>query len=150
MCVALGAPPLGPSVPLRHQAARLDDLSGVILRARQTEWGVADVVELCEVLPRFAALRTLDLSHNKIGPAGASALSEALKVNPVLTELNLFNNGIGVDGASNGAKAIAEALKVNPVLTKLDLQYNSLQGENAGRKAVLKAVKNRSGFELKL
>ena len=26
------------------------------------EWGDADVVELCEVLPRFAAVRTLDLA----------------------------------------------------------------------------------------
>ena len=71
----------------------------------------------------------------------------ATKFMPVLTTIYLGANSIGVDGA----KAIAEALKVNPVLTKLDLQSNSLQWpENAGRKAVLKAVKNRSGFELKL
>ena len=63
---------------------------------------------------------------------------------PVLTELNLWNNSIGGDGA----KAIAEALKVKPVLTKLDLEYNNLG--DAGRQAVRDAVKDRSGFELEL
>ena len=89
---------------------------------QQLEWGDAEVVELCEVLPRFAALKSLDLSINKIGPEGASALGEALKVNPVLTNLHLGSNDMGDDGA----KAIAEALKVNPVLTNLNLNYNSM------------------------
>ena len=43
---------------------------------------------------------------------------------------------------------IAEALKVNPVLTKLYLGRNNM-GET-GEKAVRDAVKDRSGFELKL
>ena len=67
-----------------------------------------------------------------------------MKVNPVLTKLNLYRNSIGVDGA----KAIAEALKVNPVLTKLYL-YNNNLGE-AGKQAVRDAVKDRSGFVLEL
>ena len=54
------------------------------------------------------------------------------------------HNSIGGDGA----KAIAEALKVNPVLTELNLQMNNM-GE-AGIKAVQDAVKDRSGFVLKL
>ena len=65
-------------------------------------------------------------------------------VKRVLTELKLWNNSIGPEGA----KAIAEALKVNPVLTKLDLRVNNL-GE-AGKQAVRDAVKDRSGFELDL
>ena len=136
------------------------------------EWGDADVVELCEVLPRFAALRTLDLSRNKIGPEGASALGEALKVNAVLTELRLNWNNIGAEGAiaiaealkvnavltnldlfnnsigAEGAIAIAEALKVNAVLTKLDIRINRMG--DAGEKAVRDAVKDRSGFVLQL
>ena len=98
------------------------------------EWGDADVVELCEVLPRFAALRTLDLSRNKIGPEGASALGEALKVNAVVTTLDLGWNKIGDSWNSigdNGAKAIAEALKVNAVLTKLKLLGNNIGPEGA-------------------
>ena len=128
------------------------------------EWGVADVVELCEVLPRFAALRTLDLSKNEIGPEGAKAITEtlksgtavltsvdlrvnsigddgakaiaeALKVNVVLTKLSLYHNSIGDDGA----KAIAEALKVNAVLTSVDLRFNSIGDD--GAKAIAKALK---------
>jgi hypothetical protein len=85
------------------------------LKFEGLEWGDADVVELCEVLPRFAALRTLDLSGNKIGPHGASALGEVLKVNAVVTTLFLNCNNI----KDEGAKAIAEALKVNAVLKNL-------------------------------
>ena len=86
------------------------------------------------------------MSHNyNIGVDGAKAIADALKVNPVLTKLDLSNNySIGPEGA----KAIAEALKVNAVLTKLNLEFNNLG--NAGGKAVRKAVKNRSGFVLEL
>jgi hypothetical protein len=91
------------------------------------EWGDADVVELCEVLPRFTFLRTLDLSQNKIGPEGASALGKALKFNAVMTELELGVNEIG----DEGAKAIAEALKVNAVLTELGLTSNNISPEGA-------------------
>ena len=129
------------------------------------EWGDADVVELCEVLPRFAALRTLDLSKNKIGLEGAKAIAEALmksgtavvitlylglnnigdegaiaiaealKVNAVLTTLNLGYNSIGVEGA----KAIAEALKVNAVLTELRLGVNTIGDK--GAKAIAEVLK---------
>ena len=57
-------------------------------------------------------MTTLFLTQNRIGDTGAKAIAEALKVNPVLTILDLGGNRFGVDGA----KAIAEALKVNPVL----------------------------------
>jgi len=105
------------------------------LKFQGLEWGDADVVELCEVLPRFAALRTLDLSDNKIGPESASALGEALKVNAVLTTLDLSTNSIGPEGAF----AIAEALKVNAVVTTLYLRGNNIKDE--GAKAIAEALK---------
>ena len=89
-------------------------------------------------------LTELKLWGNNIGPEGAIAIAEALKVNAVLTSVNLRANSIGDDGA----KAIAEALKVNAVLTKLYLCNNDLG--DAGKKAVRDAVKGRSGFELML
>jgi hypothetical protein len=109
-----------------------------------------------KVFPNFEAtgigvfnrvLTELGLSSNKIGDEGAKpkAIAEALKVNAVLTSVDLRLNSIRDDGA----KAIAEALKVNAVLTKLDLEYNSNMGE-AGKKAVRDAVKDRSGFVLQL
>ena len=75
------------------------------------------------------------MSHNNIRDGGAKAIAEALKVNPVLTSLDLRLNSIRDDGA----KAIAEALKVNPVLTILDLQWNSIGVE--GGKAIAEALK---------
>ena len=42
---------------------------------------------------------TLDLSANLIGPEGAQAIAEVLKANTVLTNLELYGNNIGDDGA---------------------------------------------------
>ena len=57
-------------------------------------------------------MTNLRLDSNSIGDDGAKAIAEALKVNAVLTSLDLRYNNIRVDGAS---KAIAEAVKVNLV-----------------------------------
>ena len=130
------------------------------------EWGDADVVELCEVLPRFAALRTLDLSKNKIGLEGAKAIAEALMKSgtAVVITLYLGLNNIGDEGAiaiaealkvnavllnelglgnnsigADGAKAIAEALKVNAVLTELRLGVNTIGDK--GAKAIAEVLK---------
>ena len=55
------------------------------------------------------------LSCNNIGPSGATAIAEALKVNGALTTLWLANNNVG----DQGATAIGDALKVNSALTNL-------------------------------
>ena len=64
-------------------------------------------------------------------------LAEGLKVNTVLTDLNLANNqlcGIDVEGRGThdaaGIIALAKALKVNAVLTNLNLADNQLCGVN--------------------
>ena len=120
-----------------------------------------------------AVLTNLRLDGNNIGVDGAKAIAKALKANAVLTVLNLIGNNIGV----NGAKAIGEALKVNAVLTTLSLRSNKIGDEGAiaiaeglksgtavltnldlvyinmgaaGKQAVRDAVKDRSGFVLKL
>jgi len=49
------------------------------------------------------SLQVLNL-HNGLGPEGAKALAEALKVNNTLQKLDLRGNNIG----AGGAKAIAE------------------------------------------
>jgi hypothetical protein len=55
-----------------------------------------------------------------IGNSGAYEIAEALKVNKILTYLDLSGNKIGDDGA----KKILEALKVNKTLIHLDLSGN--------------------------
>ena len=67
------------------------------------------------------------LYNNAIGNEGATAIAEALKVNAVLTNLDLSSNYIGgyydshgkLIETPEGPTAIAEALKVNAVLTTL-------------------------------
>ena len=43
------------------------------------DWGEAEARQLKEVLPRFTRLKALDLSNNKLGAAGASAIASLLK-----------------------------------------------------------------------
>ena len=88
----------------------------------------ADAILIGSDLKFMAVLTKLDLGLNSdIGVEGAKAIAEALKVNAVLTVLNLPVNWIG----DEGAKAIAEALKVNAVLTDLCLDYNNIGAEGA-------------------
>ena len=70
-------------------------------------------------------LTKLDLFNNSIGPEGAIAIAEALKVTAVLTTLRLGGNSIGDEGAN----AIAEALKVTAVL-KTPFKVASKIGNN--------------------
>ena len=42
----------------------------------------------------MAVLTELNLFNNSIGPEGAIAIAEALKVTAVLTELDLFGNSM--------------------------------------------------------
>ena len=48
-----------------------------------------------------AVLTELNLWNNQIGPSGASAIAEALKVNRVLTTVDLGANAIGANGPSD-------------------------------------------------
>ncbi|KAF9904158.1 hypothetical protein EC991_002993 [Linnemannia zychae] len=97
---------------------------------------------LAEVLKTNNTLTTLDLSYNSIGPNGAQALAEALKIN-TLTTLDLQSNSIG----DNGTQALAEALKTNNTLTTLDL-YNNEIGPY-GAQALAEALKINSTITIK-
>ena len=53
-------------------------------------------------------MTTLDLYRNNIGPKGAIAIAEALKVNAVLTKLDLkYNSNIG----DAGKQTLRDAVK---------------------------------------
>ena len=57
---------------------------------------------------KFFSLTELNLGWNSIGREGAKAIAEALKVNPVLTKLNLQYNSTMGDA---GKQAVREAVK---------------------------------------
>ena len=86
----------------------------------------------------------LSLYDNGIGPEGAAAISEALKVNGSLTSLDVSENTI----KNEGAVAIGEALKINGSLTSLDVRFNSL--DEAMKQLLRDSVKDRNGFALQL
>ena len=71
--------------------------------------------------PKSASLTRLILKDNSLGPAGAQHLSEALKVNKSVTELDISNGGGSSSGdiKSEGAKYIADMLSVNGELTSV-------------------------------
>ena len=54
---------------------------------QRLEWGDEEGRQLAAVLPRFAALEGLDLSHNRLGDGAAAALAPALKEMPQLKQL---------------------------------------------------------------
>ena len=72
--------------------------------------GPAGAQAIADALKVNTGLKVLHLYCNNIGPAGAQAIADALKVNTGLKELNLYGNNIGPDGA----QAIADAPKANP------------------------------------
>ena len=112
------------------------------LHFREVGWGNKEAIEMAEVLPRFPALTSLDVGQNQIGPEGARAIGESLRVNGSLTSLNLAANKLGPEGAT----ALAAGVAVNGSLTKLDVRYNSL--DDAAKDALKAAARGKEGFEL--
>jgi len=91
-----------------------------------------DPPTVLRVVAQFSrVLKELNLSFNRIGPTGATALADALKVNGVLTDLTLAGNKI----RDQGAAAIAEALRGNGVLNTLNLSRNNIGGGTGWIKA---------------
>lgn len=69
-----------------------------------------------------SGLVKIDLTCNKIGPAGAQALAKLLSVNRTLEAVYVCRNEIGPEGASS----FHSALKVNYVLKELRLGANNI------------------------
>ena len=74
----------------------------------------------------------LDLSRNAVGPEGAKAIADALRVNAPLTLLNLGGNKVGDDGAT----AIAQAVKSNTTCKLAELGLNNNGIGTAGAEAL--------------
>ena len=61
-------------------------------------------------------MTTLDLSLNNIGPEGAKAFADALRVSEALSNLDISTNNIGPEGA----KAFADALRVTEAMSSVE------------------------------
>ncbi|CAF4496338.1 unnamed protein product, partial [Didymodactylos carnosus] len=68
----------------------------------------------------------------------AKAVAEALKMNRILTSLDIGTSSISEEGAT----AVAKGLKMNRILTSLDIGTNSISKE--GATAVAKGLKMNS------
>jgi len=90
-------------------------------------WSVGDAKCLAKALPHCWRLKSLNVTDNALGRAGAEVLAEAIAANGVLIALDLTQNAIGSDGAA----AIAKALAANRVLTSLSLACNKIGVDGA-------------------
>jgi Ran GTPase-activating protein (RanGAP) involved in mRNA processing and transport len=98
---------------------------------------------LADGLAHLNNLQRLNLDGNRIGDAGARALSALINAgNSQLVSLELFKNGIG----NAGADAIAEAFTFSSTLAHLDLQQNSIGEPGAG--AIAEALKANQSVQV--
>jgi len=81
---------------------------------------MSGIIAITEALKTNESLKEIDLSGNLIKEQGAKYVSEALKINKMITSINLGGNQLRVEGA----KHISEALKVNQTITSINLQGN--------------------------
>eukprot|EP00808_Paulinella_micropora_P007890 g3333.t1 len=89
--------------------------------------------------------KSLDLSSQKLGAFGASAVAKGLQANKVLQTLEIARNNIG----DQGAAAFADALKVNTTVQTLNIGSNNLGHKGAA--LIAEAIKiihgpNISGY----
>lgn len=98
-----------------------------------SNWGRDSINEelsaklLASALAWNRALTELDLCNQGINNEGATELASALKINTTLKKLNLTQNKVGIKGAT----ALASALKTNTNLIKLNLTENQVGTEGA-------------------
>ena len=84
--------------------------------------------------------RLLRSSDNKIHPAGARSIAEALRENGTLQDLKLWSNELGDEGAN----ILAEALELNSTLRKLDIGRNGI--ESTGLMALAAGLSKNTGI----
>ena len=85
------------------------------------------VMCLSECLKEDDTLQELNISWNKITNEGANMIGEAIKVNKILKKLDIHRNSISDDGAA----AISDGLKYNISLQELDMSWNKITSEGA-------------------
>ena len=97
------------------------------LNVSRNRLGAAGTSAISKGLRVNRALRHLNIRNNDVGAEGAAAMGEALRENAELRALNLRDNGLG----PVGTMAIAQALCVNAAVTSLSLAQNEIGHEGA-------------------
>ncbi len=109
------------------------------------EWNALGMLEtafsiFCEGLSHNVTLQVLDLRNNQISHDGATQLAAALKNNQRLKSLDLRWNNVGLIGG----RAILNALRSNKTIVKLDLAGNNVP--NDVMKAIEAAVASNADY----
>ena len=83
-------------------------------------------LKLAEAIKVNTKLQTFDISYNHLHDGnGILLISDSLKVNKTLCELNLSGNMIDI----NGMKNLAEVISVNATLKKLDISSSNISND---------------------
>ena len=93
------------------------------------------VMCLSECLKEDDTLQNLNLQYKRITSEGAKSIAEAIKVNKTLKKLDINDNTISDDGAA----AISDSLKSNNSLQQLNMSSNNITSE--GTKKIAEAIK---------
>jgi hypothetical protein len=101
-----------------------------------------DIMLVAEIIDNGAIL-SLNLASNNLSAEDTKVLAEALKANPIMTELNHSDNAATFDGVKygemSGIVALAEAIPDMRVLLVLSLKSNRLFAD--GGKALAEGLK---------
>ena len=87
----------------------------------------AQAASLAQGLRLNSVLTHLDMRHSLIGTRFVTVLAESLKSNSTLTHVDLYGNRI----KSSGAVALAKTLRTNPTLSHLNLRCNRIGDSGA-------------------
>lgn len=123
----------GTSLALQRSVRALDNVERIghlvtlDLKSNDIRQGVSYIAQ---VLKRNRTLRVLNLSDNKIEPAGLVALAEALKYNSTLETLDLSSNPC-CGPSLEGIAALRTSFTVNRSLKRLFLANTGLTTEGA-------------------
>jgi len=108
------------------------------LRITHCELNDDFMIPLSEALSINMNIRTLDLSHNRIGNKGCGLLCDGLLINTSLTHLDMSNNEFG----DAGVVYISDLLMSNISLAHLNLSRNSISTD--GILALSKALQSNT------
>ena len=97
------------------------------LRSNSLIESKAQAASLAQGLRLNSVLTHLDMRHSLIGTRFVTVLAESLKSNSTLTHVDLYGNRI----KSSGAVALAKTLRTNPTLSHLNLRCNRIGDSGA-------------------